>query len=48
MLNKELEVMKLEIKRLKALGREREWQRQYIKHQYLEPLVESLEEQMNE
>lgn len=47
-LKKELEVMDLEMERLKELGREREWQRQYIKHQYLKPLVESLEEQMNE
>lgn len=47
-LKKELEVMELEMERLKNLGREREWQRQYIKHQYLKPLVESLEEQMHE
>ena len=30
------------------LGREREWQRQYVKHKYLKPLVEKLEEQINE
>lgn len=47
-LKKELDVMELEMDRLKELGREREWQRQYVKHKYLKPLVEKLEEQINE
>jgi integrase len=47
-LKKELEVLELEMQRLKELGRERDWQRQYVKHQYLKPLVEQLEEQINE
>lgn len=47
-LKKELEVMELEMERLKQMGRERDWQRQYVKHQYLKPLVESLEEHMHE
>lgn len=47
-LKKELVVMELEMERLKKLGRERDWQRQYVKHQYLKPLVENLEEQKND
>ncbi len=47
-LKKELDVMELEMSRLKRLGREREWQRQYVKHKYLRKLVEELEVQMNE
>lgn len=33
--------------RLKELERERDWQRQYDKWQYLKPLVENLEVQIN-
>lgn len=47
-LKKELEVMELEMERLKLLGREREWQRQYVKHVYLSKLVKELEEQIDE
>lgn len=45
-LQKELELMEKEMVRLKELGQERDWQRQYVKYQYLKPLVDSLEEQM--
>jgi integrase len=44
----ELDLLEKEMARLNALGREREWQKQYIKHEALKPLVESLEVQMNE
>lgn len=47
-LKKELEIMELEMNRFQELGRERDWQRQYVKKQYLKPLVEKLEEQINE
>ncbi|WP_281419325.1 hypothetical protein [Clostridium psychrophilum] len=39
--------MEKEMARFKELDRERDWQRQYVKWQYLEPLVDSLEVQMN-
>lgn len=42
-LKSELDLMEKEMERLKFLGREREWQKQFIKHKYLKPLVESLE-----
>lgn len=47
-LKSELDLMKEEMERLKFLGREREWQKQYIKYKYLKPLVESLEVQKDE
>lgn len=47
-LKSELDLMEQEMERLKFLGREREWQKQYIKHKYLKPLVESLEVQKDE
>ena len=40
--------MELEMKRFKELGRERDWQRQYIKHQHLKELVIGLEAQLND
>lgn len=47
-LKSELDLMEQEMDRLKFLGREREWQKQFIKHKYLKPLVESLEVQKDE
>lgn len=47
-LKSELDLMEQEMDRLKALGHEREWQKQFIKHKYLKPLVESLEVQKDE
>ena len=47
-LKQELNLMEKEMVRFKELGRERDWQRQYVKHQYLKPLVDSLEVQMND
>lgn len=46
-LKKELDLMELEMKRLKKLGRERDWQRQHIKHIHLKRLVDELEAQEN-
>lgn len=46
-LQKELELMEKEMMRLKELGHERDWQRQYVKYQYLKPLVDSLEVQIH-
>ena len=46
-LKDELDLLEIEMARLKELGREREWQRQYIKYKYLKPLVEDLEEQLD-
>lgn len=46
-LKDELDLLEKEMKRLKELGHDREWQRQYIKHKYLKPLVESLEVQLD-
>lgn len=46
-LKQELDLMEKEMARFKELGRERDWQRQYVKWQYLKPLVDSLEVQMN-
>ncbi|WP_242844827.1 tyrosine-type recombinase/integrase [Clostridium botulinum] len=48
LLKKELELMESEMARFKELGRDRDWQRQYVKWKYLKPLVNSLEEQINE
>lgn len=47
-LKSELELLEKEMTRLKKLGREREWQRQYIKYKYLKPLVDDLEVQLND
>ena len=47
-LKQELDLMEKEMARCKELGQERSWQRQYVKYKYLKPLVDSLEEQMNE
>lgn len=46
-LKDELNLMEIEMSRLKELQRERDWQRQYIKWKHLKPLVECLEEQLN-
>lgn len=46
-LKDELDLLEKEMARLKELGHEREWQKQYIKYKYLNPLVESLEVQLN-
>lgn len=46
-LKNELDLLEKEMTRLKELGHEREWQKQYIKYKYLKPLVESLEVQLN-
>lgn len=46
-LKKELDLMEMELERFKRLGRERDWQRQYIKYQYLKELVNGLEVQLN-
>ena len=42
-----LDLLEKEMARLKELGHEREWQRQYIKYKYLKPLVDDLEVQLN-
>ena len=47
-LKKELELMEREMERFQLLGRERDWQRQYVKYQYLKPLVENLEAQIDD
>lgn len=39
-LKDELDLLEKEMARLKELGHEREWQKQYIKYKYLKPLVE--------
>ena len=46
-LKDESDLLEKEMARLKELGHEREWQKQYIKYKYLKPLVESLEVQLN-
>ena len=46
-LKDELDLLEKEMARLKELGHEREWQKQYIKYKHLKPLVESLEVQLN-
>lgn len=46
-LKDELNLLEKEMTRLKELGHEREWQRQYIKYKHLKPLVESLEVQLD-
>ncbi|MDR0287147.1 MAG: hypothetical protein LBI03_05510 [Clostridiales bacterium] len=46
-LKAELDLMETEMARFQELGRERDWQRQYVKWEYLKALVESLEVQMD-
>ena len=46
-LKQELDLMEKEMARYKELGQQRAWERQHIKHEYLKPLVDSLEEQIN-
>lgn len=47
-LKDELDLLEKEMARLKELGYEREWQKQYIKYKSLKPLVKSLEVQLND
>lgn len=47
-LKQELDIMEKEMARYKELGQQRSWERQYVKYKYLKPLVDSLEEQINE
>ena len=47
-LKKELDLIEMEMERFKKLGRERDWQRQYVKHWNLKELVTGLEAQMND
>ena len=47
-LKQELDLMEKEMERYKELGQQRSWERQYVKYKYLKPLVDSLEEQINE
>lgn len=48
LLRKELDLLEAEMSRLKELGYERQWQVEYVKYKYLKPLVEELEEQLDE
>lgn len=45
-LKRELDLLEEEMSRLAKLGREREWQRQKVRRDHLEPLVRELEEQI--
>ncbi|MGL5615907.1 MAG: tyrosine-type recombinase/integrase [Sarcina sp.] len=47
-LKQELDLMEKEMARYKELEQQRAWERQYVKYQYLKPLVDSLEEQIDE
>ena len=47
-LKKELNLLEAEMTRLKELGYERQWQVEYVKYKYLNPLVEELEVQLHE
>lgn len=47
-LKQELDLMEKEMARYKELCQQRSWERQYVKYMYLKPLVDSLEEQINE
>lgn len=47
-LKRELEMLEMEMSRLKELGHTREWQKQYVKYKYLKPLVEELEVEIHE
>lgn len=46
-LKKELELIEKEMTRFKELGRERDWQRQKVKHKHLKSHVKDLEEEMD-
>jgi site-specific recombinase XerD len=46
-LKSELTLIEKEMERYKGLGRERDWQRQYVKWKDLKPIVTDLEEQIN-
>ena len=47
-LKAELDLLEKEMTRLKTLGHEREWQKQFVKYKYLKPLVDDLEGQLND
>lgn len=47
-LKQELRLLEAEMARYKQMGRERDWQRQFIKWQHLKPLVKELEVQLDE
>jgi integrase len=47
-LKQELDIMEKEMVRYKELGQQRSWERQYVKYKFLKPLVDSLEEQIDE
>lgn len=47
-LKQELDLMEKEMERYKELGQQRSWERQYVKYKFLKPLVDSLEEQIDE
>lgn len=47
-LKQELDLMEKEMERYKELGQQRAWEKQYVKHKFLKPLVDSLEAQMDE
>ena len=47
-LKKELDLLEAEMARLKELGQERQWQREYVKYKYLKPLVDDLEVQLDD
>jgi integrase len=47
-LKRELELIEMEMERFKKLGRERDWQRQHIKHRYLKELIIGLEVQLDD
>lgn len=47
-LKQELDLMEKEMTRYKELGQQRSWERQYVKYKFLKPLVDSLEEQIDE
>lgn len=48
LLKQELKLLEAEMARYKQMGRERDWQRQFIKWQHLKPLVQELEVQLDE
>ena len=47
-LQKELDLMELEMERTSKLGYERQWQIQYSRYKYLKPLIKQLEVLKNE
>jgi len=46
-LKRELDLIEIEMERFKRLGRDRDWQRQYIKYKHLKELVRGLEAQLD-